>query len=131
MIAHHKHHKHWQYIWPASIYLFKANNRDDRKKVWNKFKNNNMTSSDVLIVNFEHISGLILGLFIVHFEKVNVSWDGLWWSHRKQILGEIQFRSMWVDFSMNSTAHEWLDFSGNCTKNKMHQKIFVMLNAIV
>ena len=61
---------------PANIYLFKVNNRNTRKKVWNMFKVNKKTPerrqwyrSDVLIVNFEHIPYLVLLFLLLTLNK--------------------------------------------------------------
>ena len=45
--------------------MFKANNKNSRLR------------SDVLIVNFEHISPPFSSAPIVDFEQVNVTWDAL------------------------------------------------------
>ena len=45
--------------------MFKANNKNSRLR------------SDVLIVNFEHISPPFSSVPIVDFEQVNVTWDAL------------------------------------------------------
>ena len=51
---------------PDGIYLFKGNNTNTRKKVWNMFKVNNKkkTRSSVFIANFEHILHLFLVLLL-------------------------------------------------------------------
>ena len=45
--------------------MFKVNNKNTRRP------------SDVLIVNFEHISPTFSSVHIVDFEQVNVTWDAL------------------------------------------------------
>ena len=45
--------------------MFKVNNKNTRRP------------SDVLIVNFEHISPTFSSVPIVDFEQVNVTWDAL------------------------------------------------------
>ena len=45
--------------------MFKVNNKNTRLR------------SDVLIVNFEHISPIFSSVHIVDFEQINVTWDAL------------------------------------------------------
>ena len=67
---------------PANIYLFKVNNRNTKKKVWNMFKVNNnntrktsLTSLWYFFVNFEHISHLFSNVSIGGLEQISVSWN--------------------------------------------------------
>ena len=60
----------------TKIYLFKVNNKNTRKKVWNIFKVNNKTPerrhwrrSGVFIVIFEHISHLFLVFLLLILSK--------------------------------------------------------------
>ena len=64
---------------PTSIYLFKVNNKNTRKlsKICSKLtikipEERLWRRSGVFIVNFEHISQLLLS--IAEFEQVNVCW---------------------------------------------------------
>ena len=63
-------------VFPANIYLFKVNNKNTRKKLWNMFKVNNKNNraaswlrSGVFIVNFEHISHLIITFLMLTLNK--------------------------------------------------------------
>ena len=67
---------------PAGNYMFKVINRNTRKRceICSKVKNKitrttPMASSGVFIVNFEHISHLVLRFLFVNFEQVNASWE--------------------------------------------------------
>ena len=53
---------------PVGIYPLKVNNRNTRTKceIWCR--------SFVFIINFEHISNLVLSVSIVNFKKVNADW---------------------------------------------------------
>ena len=46
--------------------MFKVNNKDTTPRHWRH--------SGVFIVNFEHVSHLVLVVSIVNFEQVNASW---------------------------------------------------------
>ena len=59
------------YIFPASIYMLKVNNKNTKAK-WDTFKYNNkdtrmtpLSRSGVRIVNFEHISQLVLVVLLL------------------------------------------------------------------
>ena len=65
---------------PANSYLFKANNRNTWKKVWNfqmlikTPKRHQWWCSGVFIVNFEHVLHFFSSVSIFDCEQVNVWW---------------------------------------------------------
>ena len=66
---------------PAGKYMFKLNNRNTRtrceifsKLTINTSERRHWRRFGSLIVNFEHISHLVLVFSIVNFEQVNAGW---------------------------------------------------------
>ena len=61
---------------PVNIYMFKVNNRNNRTRyeICSKLT---IKTPGVFIVNFEHISYLVLVFLIVNFEKVYADWEEL------------------------------------------------------
>ena len=61
---------------PVNIYMFKVNNRNNRTRyqICSKLT---IKTPGVFVVNFEHISYLVLVFLIVNFEKVYADWEEL------------------------------------------------------
>ena len=60
---------------PASIYLPKVNNRNTRTRCEICSQRRQQRHSIVFIVNFEHISHLVLVLLLLTYEHVIAGWD--------------------------------------------------------